>query len=171
MQAADDQKIVVKVPEGFAFYALFPEQYCAAASAWVSARGAGLSGAVLVVGIRSIGTALSAVVAATLRARGFRAERLTVRPTGPPFTRRVEAPAPELNGLRHALIVDEGPGLSGSSMVAVAEWLTSAGVSDIAFLPGHEEEPGGSASGSCVSPRVKVPQVWRQNRWSSEIKR
>ena len=35
----------------------------------------------------------------------------------------------------------------------------------------EKEEEEGSASGNCVYPRVKVPQVRRQSCWSSEVKR
>jgi hypothetical protein len=44
------------------------------------------------------------------------------------------------------LVVDEGPGISGSSMAAVAEAFTSVGAHEISFLPGHNGEPGASAS-------------------------
>ena len=44
--------------------------------------------------------------------------------------------------------MDEGPGLSGSSMAAVAEAARRAGVprERVAFLPGHPGEPGAQAS-------------------------
>ena len=155
----------VKVPEGFAFYTLYPEQYCVAADRWcddhVPARAAG---PVLVAGIRSIGTSLSAVVAAVLADRGFDAHRLTVRPTGHPFDRRAtlaDAPAGLWRGgAAHALVVDEGPGISGSSMAAVAAACEDeAGVPPdrIAFLPGHGGEPGHAAS-------AVVRERWNRTR-------
>jgi hypothetical protein len=144
LQAYGEERVSVTRPEGFAFYSLFPEQYCAAAQKWSAAHAEKIGARVLVVGIRSIGTTLSAVVRATLRACGSEAERLTVRPTGPPFERVVKAAMPATGAT--ALVVDEGPGISGSSMAAAAEWLSKAGVSKIAFLPGHPNGPGSSAS-------------------------
>src|SRR5581483_261183 len=54
-----------------------------------------------------------------------------------------------------ALVVDEGPGISGSSMAAVAEALVRSGVHDIAFLPGHGGDPGWAAS-----PEIR--RRWRE---------
>ncbi|HWK64988.1 MAG TPA: hypothetical protein VNS34_08610 [Rhizobiaceae bacterium] len=129
--------------EGYAFYALYPESYLAAA------RRSGLGPETRVVGIRSIGTGLSALVAAALGA----APPVTVRPIGHPFQRRLEV-APELTiemAERPDLpcaVVDEGPGLSGSSFAAVADWLERCGTrrKDIHFFPSHEGEPGSRAS-------------------------
>ena len=133
--------LAVKPPEGYAFYALYPESYRAAARRWLSDHPS--PGRVAVVGVRSIGTSLSAVVLATLRSEGIDAERFTVRPTGHPFAREVTLPRLDAD---HALIVDEGPGLSGSSMAAVAEAARLAGVRHIALFPGHAGEPGAQAS-------------------------
>lgn len=145
LKSAGGAKFQVKTPEGFAFYALYPEQYVAAADAW--ARAHPNVKRVAVIGVRSIGTTLSAIVAATLRARGVEAARRTVRPSGDPSARRVALPSPILEGADCALVVDEGPGMSGSSMAAVAEALAERGFSAdrIAFLPGHGGEPGWSA--------------------------
>ncbi|HEU4751692.1 MAG TPA: hypothetical protein VFU47_01210, partial [Armatimonadota bacterium] len=136
----------VKVPEGFAFYALYPEQYSAAAlSWWFEVRPAE---PLVVVGIRSIGTTLSAVVNAVLRGQGCRTRRLTVRPEGHPYERRVEIASEALASCRWALVVDEGPGRSGSSMAAVAAAVERAGIARerIVFFPGHGGEPGEAAS-------------------------
>ncbi|HVJ94060.1 MAG TPA: hypothetical protein VM580_29930 [Labilithrix sp.] len=67
------RSLAIRPPKGFAYYALHPEAY-ARASELVSTRDA------LVIGVRSIGTTLSAVTAAALRARGVKAWRETVRP-------------------------------------------------------------------------------------------
>ncbi len=136
--------LTVKVPEGFAFYALYPESYVASAQRWHGDHPD--AGVPLIIGVRSIGTTLSAVVAATLRFDGLDARRTTLRPVGHPFAR--EAHVEDLGGATHALIVDEGPGLSGSSMVAAAEAAHRAGIprDQIAFLPGHGGEPGPEAS-------------------------
>ena len=57
------ESICVKRPEGYAFYALYPEAYLEAAVAL-----APLGGKVQVIGIRSIGTGLAAMVATALGA-------------------------------------------------------------------------------------------------------
>jgi hypothetical protein len=130
--------VELKLPEGFAFYAVYPEAYIDAA------RRLALSGAPRVIGIRSIGTTLGAVVAAALDAP----KAITVRPFGDPFARRVELPDAIIDRDAHYLIVDEGPGLSGSSFGGVADWLEHRGVplERIAFLPSHAGEPGPQAS-------------------------
>jgi hypothetical protein len=153
----------VKVPEGFAFYTLFPEQYFASAMAWSGAQKS-RSGSVIVIGIRSIGTTLSAIVRAQLAESGWDVRRMTVRPGGHPFDRKVTLHRDALAGIQHALIVDEGPGASGSSMAAVARGLAVAGFdsSRISFLPGHHGEPGPQASAEvrrwwADTPRYVVP--------------
>lgn len=140
-------ELLLKLPEGFAFYTLFPEQYVAAARRWHQAQQPDHE-PVLVVGVRSAGTTLSAVVAAELSCLGWPVRRITVRPYGHPFQREVELPVGATTGVRSALVVDEGPGLSGSSMAAVARALSAVGVPTerIAFLPGHGGEPGAAAS-------------------------
>ncbi len=159
---ASDTPVIAKTPEGFAFYGLYPESYAAAARLWIAAH-EGASN-VLVVGVRSIGTMLSSVVAESLRAAGVQARRCTVRPTGHPFAREAEI-APEVRAdATWALVVDEGPGLSGSSMAAVGEALVRIGFSHnrIAFFPGHGGEPGVQASAGVrawwrETPRFVVP--------------
>jgi hypothetical protein len=136
-------KVWVKVPEGFAFHGLFPERYREAALRWVEEHSGTPDGDVLVVGIRSIGTTLSAVVAATLRAHGRRTRRITVRPTGDPSARRLRMK--KLRPAEWGLIVDEGPGLSGTSLLAVADALAAAGVPHIHFFPAHDQGPGAQA--------------------------
>ena len=84
-------------------------------------------------GIRSIGAALSAVACAALRIRGVECERITVRPAGHPYDRKLEVTDRmrewvESSGDADFLVVDEGPGISGSSFLAVAEALTSCGI-------------------------------------------
>jgi hypothetical protein len=131
-------KVELRVPEGFAFYAVYPEAYAAAA------RRLSLSGRPRVIGLRSIGTTLAAVVAAALGVP----PPITVRPFGDPFARQVELPPDVLKEDAHYVIVDEGPGLSGSSFGAVADWLEVRGVSRdrIAFLPSHGGDLGPRAS-------------------------
>ena len=136
----------VKTPEGYAFYALYPEQYAHAARRW--ARDHPDAGLTLVVGLRSIGTSLSAVVAQALQRLGHPATRLTLRPAGDPFGRRASIDPRRIAGTTYALVVDEGPGLSGSSMAAAGAALAGAGIDrrNIAFLPAHENGPGPAAS-------------------------
>ncbi len=132
------EEVELRLPEGFAFYAVYPEAYVSAA------RRLRLSGPPRVIGIRSIGTTLGAVVAAALGAP----PALTVRPFGDPFARKVDLPPELVEPGAHYVIVDEGPGLSGSSFGAVADWLEDRGVQleRIAFLPSHGGEPGPQAS-------------------------
>ncbi|WP_437672627.1 hypothetical protein [Sorangium sp. So ce131] len=116
-------------PEGFSFYALHPLDYARLADRLASSQAP-----VRVVGVRSIGTTLSAVTAAALRRRGIRADRITVRPSGHPYDRRVELGPQELRWVADGLaegaqfwIVDEGPGFSGSSFLSTADALVAAG--------------------------------------------
>ncbi|WP_262027269.1 hypothetical protein [Microvirga sp. Mcv34] len=134
--------IHAKQAEGYAFYALYPENYLEAA------RASGLGADTQVIGIRSIGAGLSALVAAAIGAP----PPFTLRPTGHPFRREVKVDpdlARQLTGRdRSFAIVDEGPGLSGSSFGAVADWLEEAGVPRhrIHFFPSHEGSLGPQAS-------------------------
>jgi hypothetical protein len=137
-------RVWVKASRGFASDALFPERYREAALRWALEHAKSKKRDVLVVGIRSIGTTLSAVVAATLRGRGFRARRMTVRPKGNPIDRYVRLS--KVRGADWTLIVDEGPGPSGSSVLAVADALAAAGVSGIHLFPGHDLGPGNLAT-------------------------
>lgn len=133
--------IVIRPPEGYAFYSLYPEMYQHAALRFAREQ---RPGACIVIGIRSIGASLSAVVAEAVGA----AIRFTVRPRGHPFDRRVNlGPALEkvIAGATDAwfLVVDEGPGLSGSSFVSVAGKLEELGVpaERIVLFPSHDPDP------------------------------
>jgi hypothetical protein len=112
-------ELVLSTAEGFAYYGLHPRSYEIAAVE---------QGIALVVGVRSIGTTLSAVTKAALRRRGIPSERITVRPTGHPYDRRLES-VPTAPPQATIVIVDEGPGLSGSTFLAVAEAFVRAGIS------------------------------------------
>jgi len=159
----------VRTPEGFAWYALYPDAYAQAAECWAAASGAEAGGSVLVVGVRSIGTTLAAVVAAVLRMRGYTVQDITVRPEGHPFARRCEVAALG-NDFRHAIVVDEGPGLSGSSLASVAAALVARGVrtEHLTFLVGHTHGPGceGSAETRAWWARIPAHAVpWPQLGW------
>lgn len=135
----------IKIPEGFAWYALYPDAYVRTAVEWAHCHSP--QRRVLVVGLRSIGTTLAAVVTACLRRHGFAVISTTVRPEGHPFARQVEFEE-DFVSPDAAIIVDEGPGLSGSSMAAAAEALHRSGLPDqaISFFPGHVNGPGDRAS-------------------------
>jgi hypothetical protein len=129
-EAPVPERIEISPPEGFAYYALHPLAY-----AHVLKDIPDLQTSVAVVGIRSIGTTLSAMVAAAARARSLLGERITVRPGGHPYNRCTTLSREEVEFVRRHvemcstfLLVDEGPGLSGSSFLSVAEALESAGV-------------------------------------------
>ena len=148
--AADEVPLRVKRPEGFAHYAVYPEAYA------LAARELPTDGPLRVVGIRSIGTTLAAIVAAATDA----ASPVTVRPGGHPFRR--ELPGDDMLGGDPVAagdpvyaVVDEGPGLSGSSMAAVAGRLEAAGIdlARIHLLPSHAGEPGPEAS-------VETRRIW-----------
>jgi hypothetical protein len=134
-------------PEGFCFYALHPLAYAELAQ--------GLSlkaGSAAVIGIRTIGTTLSAVVAAALQSKLGEGSigRITVRPIGHPYGRTTTFDDDALAFLRaHRrkdsifLVVDEGPGLSGSSFLSVGEALHELGIPHerIIFLSSREVDP------------------------------
>jgi hypothetical protein len=134
------EQFSISAPEGFAYYALHPLAYADVIERIPACD------RLLVVGIRSIGTTLSAVAAAAARARGIQAERITVRPQGHPYNRTAEFTAEEMAAVQIAVssgasfaVVDEGPGLSGSSFIAVAEVLERAGapVKKITLISSH----------------------------------
>lgn len=148
-------EVEVKTPEGYAHYAVYPEAFLKAAAErpWDAPP--------FVIGLRSIGTGLSALVAAVTGAQ----EVATLRPTGHPFRRELRIG----NGLKARLaahdgpfaVVDEGPGLSGSSFGAAVDLLTGVGVAAerIVLLPSHAGEPGPEAA-----PEIRA-------RWAGLAKR
>lgn len=148
-------RVEVKTPEGFAFYAVYPEAYLKAAAErpW--------RGAPFVIGLRSIGTGLAALVAAVSGAR----EMVTLRPSGHPFRRELRI-SEALRGRMAAhggpfAVVDEGPGLSGSSFGAAAKLLGGIGVAPdrIVLMPSHDNGPGPEADEAL---RALWPQLARR---------
>jgi hypothetical protein len=141
-------KVQLRVPEGYAYYALHPETYLAAAEQLMAEV---CPDQVVCVGLRSIGTSLSAVVAAAVEAAGARLRSLTLRPRGHPFDRRPQL-TPELASTcsDHCwyFIIDEGPGLSASSFCGTAALLGDLGIPDsrIVFFPSHLPDPAGFRS-------------------------
>lgn len=141
-QLASPLTLSVKEPEGYAFYAVYPESYIEAA------RRSGLGANASVIGIRTIGTSLSAVVSAAIGGGA----PFTVRPTGHPFRRQIAIGAQLKRQLlsdpvADFAIVDEGPGLSGSSFGSVADWLEEQAIDDkrIHLFPGHIGDLGPEA--------------------------
>ncbi|MBX3260218.1 MAG: hypothetical protein KF782_11060 [Labilithrix sp.] len=137
------RSLAIRPPEGFACGALHPQAY-ACVSELVDTPEA------LVIGVRSIGTTLSAVTAAALRARGVTARRLTVRPDGPPAHRRVtlgheasEAIARARERGATVVVVDDVPGPNGSSFLATGEAVVAAGVprERVVLLGGRQVDP------------------------------
>jgi hypothetical protein len=137
--------VEVRVPEGFAQYGHYPECHLRAAERLVHEL---RPESVLCIGLRSIGTALSAVVAACLDDAGCRVSSYTLRPRGHPFDRRPALGESLRRRLAnwagsHVLLVDEGPGLSGSSLAGTAETLSALGIPDerIVLLPSWDPSP------------------------------
>lgn len=176
------KSIQVKEPEGYGLYALYPESYLDAARAVAES----FSDATRwqVIGVRSIGTSLSAMVAVGLNAP----VPITLRPVGHPFARRIEADAGAmLDPAAHRFaVVDEGPGLSGSSVAAVVEWLAGAAVSidRVDVFASHANGPGPQASSAVASVWAGLSvhtrgfeqsvldapvQARRLERWVSEL--
>ena len=121
------------IPEGYAFYSLYPEMYFASLDrAWRSKPNRPVY---VVVGIRSIGASLAAMVAGALREMGTQATMEALRPRGHPFDRyvgmspalsqRIAAAVKQGAGF---LVVDEGPGLTCSSFLSVVSALGSLGL-------------------------------------------
>jgi hypothetical protein len=125
------EAIICSHPEGFSYYGLNPLDFADLASRMAP----DLPAKVAVIGIRSVGSTLGAVVAARLRAHGIDVERTTVRPGGEPYRRVTTFPPQQQNWLRARLdrpcdflVVDEGPGFSGSTFLSVARALEKSGV-------------------------------------------
>lgn len=149
--ALPNQPLACKTCEGFAFYGLYPSLYLRSAKKLKERLSS--ESAYVVLGIRSIGTSIAPVVAAGLNR--FRDEvARTIRPIGHPFDRSVrigfklEKEILKFHQRAIYVIVDEGPGLSGSSLGAVADWLESRTIPSkrIVFLTGHAEELGPKAN-------------------------
>ncbi|HKU25386.1 MAG TPA: hypothetical protein VJQ54_07935, partial [Candidatus Sulfotelmatobacter sp.] len=124
------ERLRVSPPEGFAYYALHPGDFADAVDRLET------PGQVGVVGIRSVGTTLSALSLAALKRRGINSSRITVRPRGHPYDRTNELQEDQVAWARELsrqgarfLVVDEGPGLSGSSFLSSAECLLREGIS------------------------------------------
>ena len=154
-----------RVSEGYAYYALHPESYAEAAERFAARIH---PAACCCIGIRSIGTSLAAVVAAAAGRCGVAATILSVRPRGHPFARtlrlgeRLRAALARQPAITFFLVVDEGPGLSGSSFTSVARTLRESGIEAgrIVFFPSWD------ADGSTFRSS-EAHQIWSQHaRWT-----
>lgn len=135
----------VSPPEGFTYYALHPLDFAKITSE-ISAEPKTCA----LIGIRSIGTTLSAMCATGLKEAGHTVSRITVRPTGHPYARETEFNPQQkewidrqIDNTAQFLIVDEGPGRSGSTFLSVAEALVRAGVpiSLITIIGSRQPDP------------------------------
>ena len=128
------KSICIRVSEGFIHYGIFPETYARAAERFHCNT---QPSRVVCIGIRSIGTALSAVVGSVLQELGSKIDSLTLRPRGHPFDRKIllsdklEFFLKSLSDKNaYYLVIDEGPGLSGTSLCATAQKLSELGIED-----------------------------------------
>jgi hypothetical protein len=126
-----------RTPLGYAHQALDPRQY----AGLVERLHPQAQQPIAVIGVRSIGTSLGAIVAEALRVHGHAVERISVRPSGEPWARvlhwrdreRMFVEDQRQRGAQF-LIVDEGPHASGSTFLAVAEALERAQVPRAAIV-------------------------------------
>jgi hypothetical protein len=80
-------ELELRTPEGYAFYALYPDAYVDAATEWTRTHAPDHA---VCLGLRGIGTSLSSAVHGALVERGVRSTTWTVRPHGHPFDRHVD---------------------------------------------------------------------------------
>src|SRR4051812_28618801 len=149
-------EVEFSVPEGYAHYAVYPEMYLESARRCVARLG---QIEAVCLGLRSIGTSLSAAVTAALNELGCQSRSATVRPRGNPYSRRPSVSDELVTLLRpkettYYLIVDEGPGISGSSMAGVADLLRSWGVTDDRILLFPSWQTDGTHLGSPLARAV-----------------
>jgi hypothetical protein len=119
------RSLAIRPPTGFADHAVHPRAY-ACANELVDTPEA------LVVGVRTIGTTLSAITAAALRARGVAARRVTVAHAA---CGRADLGAEAAAAIARArasgatvLVVDEGPNGATSGLQSTGEAVVAAGV-------------------------------------------
>ncbi|MBA2355008.1 MAG: hypothetical protein H0V80_10110 [Acidobacteria bacterium] len=173
----------LRSPAGFAYDGLHPLSYDAAVRQCLAQY---RPDRVLVIGLRTIGATLAGLVAARCDREGIPAASLTLRPRGEPMARTVLVDADwcaAVAGERGALclVVDEGPGPSGSSLVAAADLVERLGhpAERIVTLCSHDPEPETLRSMHAQThwhrrPRlVALPHLapfdedWSSGRWRS----
>lgn len=136
--SADERVLRTRIPEGYAFYDLYPEFMIAPAQLLPKGE------SICVVGLRSIGTSLAAMVAAA----SHKTQLVSLRPTGEPFDRQVSTNDDWKNRLspfKCVAIADEGPGLSGSSFAAAGRAARQAKAKRVIYFPTHSGNPGVAA--------------------------
>jgi hypothetical protein len=145
MRNSIPERMTIKTPEGYAYYGLYPETYIKAAEKFSYDFN---TGSAVCIGIRSIGTSLSALIAATLQKCGWQIESFTIRPRGHPFAKTTKLSSKLKKKILEwknskFLIIDEGPELSGSTMTCVAKELVNIGIkkNDIFFFPASNKPP------------------------------
>ncbi|MDA8155289.1 MAG: hypothetical protein M0Z52_02395 [Actinomycetota bacterium] len=157
--------VTLRVSEGFAYYGLYPETYMEAARRFAADYLTRGKSKAVCIGLRTIGSALSALVAAVLENEGVEVLPLTVRPRGEPFERKLlidRLLQKTIAGLKEKawfLIVDEGPGLSGSTICSVADALSIMGIPDERIVMFTSWIPDGS---DFIS--VQARQRWPRHR-------
>ncbi|HEX5385267.1 MAG TPA: HAD-IIIA family hydrolase [Gemmatimonadales bacterium] len=170
-------EVALAVPEGFAHYAVYPECYFEAAARLEAEHGAERDAPgpmATCLGLRTIGATLVACVTAVLAERGWQLASFTVRPRGHPFDRRPRFASELAAALRERLagwflVVDEGPGLSGSSLDGTVDALVQLGVPEerIALFPSWCTD--GSALRSARArdrwPRLRQTVIPFENVW------
>ncbi len=142
--------------EGYAQYAVYPDLYVAAALDFAATA---RPSRVVCAGLRTIGASLAATVHAALEACGASVTSLTLRPRGHPFARtirmspRLRARLAAESGGAHVAIVDEGPGLSGSSFASAAEAFAALGVPNerIVLFPSWNPDGAGLVSAGAAA--------------------
>lgn len=120
--------LAVGEPEGLKYYGLWPPAWAEAARHWQSGR----RQPVWVLGLRTMGSVLASMAAAGLAGGGHRLS--TLRPRGDPHDRRIVAGARLQREIAMwpgaFLVVDEGPGLSGSSIGGTMRFLIERGIAE-----------------------------------------
>jgi hypothetical protein len=121
-------------------------------------------GAVFCLGLRSIGSILAHLVAATLQRAGVWALVRSVRPHGHPFDRRIQmdrslARLIESSRCDLFAVIDEGPGLSGSSFAAAVDGLETLGIAPhrIVLVPAWDSDASRMKSS-------RGTRVWQAHR-------
>lgn len=154
-------RIPVCESEGYAFYGLYPEMYMEAAIEFARINP---KKEVVCIGLRSIGTSLCALVDTVLNNNGCRAWSFTVRPKGHPFDRKINIPLSVKEkilrgGEKIIAVIDEGPGLSGSSIGGTLQKLIESGVTknQIVLFPSWNPDGEGFISES-------AKKLWPQFR-------
>jgi hypothetical protein len=161
LELALPKEVAINHPEGFAYYGLHPADFAGAATSL------GHDGPAAIIGVRSVGTTLSAVGLAALAREGIGASRITVRPVGHPYDRQTTFTNEQRSWVDHEnrkrssfMIVDEGPGLSGSSFISVAEALEALGVAAnrITLVGTHDVDPN-----TLCAP--EAARRWKRYKW------